>query len=295
MKKISLGSWAFTYGPYEEKPISFKESARYLSNSGYDGIEIGGFPPHITLERYPNTKTRRPLKSFLDDLNLAVSGYAADFGFLDPTILGNRENYLDLFTQFIDLCVDISSPVIRVDVVATPESIQPQEYENSLSTLTDIWRNCAEVAEKANVLVVWEFEPAFAFNKPSEIITVVNKVDHPNFKLLFDTSHAYMCGVIGARQMGKKEILAGGETELFDMLKENIGHIHLIDSDGTLYNNDTSTHAPFGYGKVDFQSLVPRFQAMKDIEWYCIDLCFWPGAWELVEPSLLFLRDLFKP
>ena len=55
------------------------------------------------------------------------------------------------------------------------------------------------------MLLVWEFEPGFWLNKPSEVKNLVEAVDHAHFKLLFDTSHAYMGAVVGARQTGEKE------------------------------------------------------------------------------------------
>ena len=50
----------------------------------------------------------------------------------------------------------------------------------------------------------------------------------------------------GARQPGKKEVLPGGCLELARRLRGKINHIHLIDSDGTLHGEETSSHAPFG-------------------------------------------------
>jgi sugar phosphate isomerase/epimerase len=293
--RISLGSWAFTYGPYELAPVSFSDTAIRLAEAGYDGIEIGGFEPHITLERYPDSHSRRELRRFLDDLNLGVSSYAADFGKTDPITPGNRQAYLHLFYRFIEMCVDLKAPSIRVDCVLTPGSIGSTEYDTAMHSLSDTWREAAAIADQSGIAVVWEFEPAFVFNKPSEVIKVVESVGHPNFRVMFDTSHAYMCGVVGARQMGERETLAGGVAEFLDRLKDKIGHIHLIDSDGTLYQEDTSTHAPFGVGYIDFNGLAPRLRALPGIDWWCIDLCFWPGAWELVDPSLKFVRNLLKP
>ena len=68
------------------------------------------------------------------------------------------------------------------------------------------------------------------------------KVDHPNFLVMFDTCHAYMCGVVGARQLGKKETLPGGVVQFAHMLTGKIGAVHFIDSDGTLH--DTMKQAP---------------------------------------------------
>ena len=77
--KFSMGSWAFSFGPFASHPIPLLEIAKALASAGYDGIELGGYPPHVTLETYASMGSRRELKKTLDDLGLAVSGYAADF------------------------------------------------------------------------------------------------------------------------------------------------------------------------------------------------------------------------
>ena len=41
-------------------------------------------------------------------------------------------------------------------------------------------------------------------------------------------------------------------------------------------------HLPFGDGVVDFDTIVPVL-AKEDLpghDWWTIDLCFWPDAWE---------------
>ncbi len=292
MKKISLGSWAFSFGPFADHPIPFEKTVKRLSEAGYDGIEICGFPPHVTLEKYPTKQSRQELVKFLKDHNLGVSGYAADFSGVNPVIPGNKQKYLDLFRRNVEMCADIGSPAIRVDSIAAPGSIDESDYQAAFDRLADVWRDAAGIAQQAHMRLVWEFEPGFAFNKPSEILALHKKVNHPNFWLMFDTSHAYMCAVVGARQHGAKETLPGGVEELLAMLKGRIGAIHLIDSDGTLHGDETSTHRPFGEGHVDFASVVPKLLEVPNIDWWCIDMCFWPGSWELVEPSIAYVRNL---
>ena len=293
--KVSLGSWAFCFGPYSDHPVPFDTTAKRLSEAGYDGIEICGFPPHVTLDKFPSAASRAGLKRFLDSLRLGVSGYAADFSSASPVLAGNKQKYLDLFQRNLDLCAALGIPAIRADTVSGPFDVPPEDRAAAMDRLADVWRDAAALAQRAGIRLVWEFEPGFAFNKPSEILALHAQVDHPNFRLMFDTSHAYMCGVVGARQPGPKETLPGGVAQFLAMLDGRIGAIHLIDSDGTLHHDETSTHRPFGEGFIDFASLAPRLLAVPDIDWWCIDLCFWAGSWELVDSSLAFVRNLLRP
>ena len=290
--KISLGSWAFSFGPFAANPIPFEKTVKRLSDAGYDGIEICGFPPHVTLDKYPTTESRKELVRFLDSHHLGVSGYAADFSSVNPVAEGNKQKYLDLFRRNVQLCKDIGSPAIRVDSVAAPGSIDDNDYHASFDRLAGVWREAAGIAKDAGMRLVWEFEPGFAFNKPSEVLAMHQRVAHPNFWVMFDTSHAYMCAVVGARQHGARETLPGGVPELLKKLEGRIGSIHLIDSDGTLHGDETSTHRPFGEGFIDFKSLAPQLLAVPNIDWWCIDMCFWAGSWELVESSREFVADL---
>lgn len=290
--KISLGSWAFSFGPYAANPVSWEQTVRRAAETGYDGVEICGFPPHITVESYATPNSRRAVRRLLEDLNLGVSGYSADFTAVNPTVAANRRRYLDLFERNVELCAGIGSPVIRVDTGAAPGSLSETEYQDAFDRLADLWREAAERAEPAGVKVVWEFEPGFVFNKPSEVVRLHERVGHRNFRILFDTAHAYMCSVVGARQQGRTETLKGGVLELLRMLQGRIGHVHIIDSDGTLYGDETSTHRPFGEGRIDFKALAPALVALPGIEWWCVDHCFWAGCWDLVGSSLNFVRNL---
>ena len=212
--KISLGSWAFSFGPYADHPIPFDTTIERLSRAGYDGVEICGFPPHVTLDAYPTPESRQEVVRLLRDRHLGVSGYSADFSAVNPGIRGNRERYLDLFRRNLEMCVDLGSPMIRVDSGSAPGAIDQREYPAAMDWLADVWHEAAALAGRAGVRVAWEFEPGFVFNKPSEVIDLHRKVDHRNFTVMFDTAHAYMCAVVGARQEGAQGGASGGRRRI---------------------------------------------------------------------------------
>lgn len=80
------------------------------------------------------------------------------------------------------------------------------------------------------------------------------------------------------------------------MAKDRIGLVHVIDSDGTLNETGTSTHAPFGDGNINFDEVIPAFlhEANYKGDWWAIDLCEWPNAWEVAEDCFKFVDKFNK-
>ncbi len=288
--KISFGSWAYIFGPHARVPLNLGESARRIAAAGYDGIEISGFPPQLTFDA--TAGERAEAKRILSDLGLGVSGYAPDFTMVNPLMESNRQRYLDMVRRALDVCAEMGSPSMRVDSIAAPGSIPDLDYISSSRRLASLWRDSAEAAAERKVRIVWEFEPGFVFNKPSEVVELYERVGHPNFQILFDVSHAYLCSVTGARQQGETETLAGGVVEFLSLLSGRIGHVHVVDTDGTLYGEETSTHCPFGEGVIDFQELGPKLRGIPGLTWWCVDLAFRSDQERVLRSCLEFARKL---
>jgi len=274
--KLSLGSWAFTFGPFSNDPWPFSRVLEFIAEAGYDGVEINGFRPHPHPDDYNTAAKCKELVNVIEGYRLGISGYAPPFGDVPPAEV-DSETYLSIFRKSLFFCEYCGISTLRIDTVSPPKVLPPAEYETRFKCLTKTWHLAAEEAAKVGVRVVWEFEPGFWLNKPSEVNRVVKAVDHENFKLLFDTSHAYMGAVMGARQTGNKELLRGGVAEYGRFLGTTVGHLHLIDSDGSMHNNETSTHVAFGQGKIDFTRVLAEMKpVISNLPWWCVDFCFNP-------------------
>jgi len=102
-----------------------------------------------------------------------------------------------------------------------------------------------------------------------------------------------MVAGIGANQQGEKEVLPGGGTGTSRKAERKITHVHVIDSDGTLNEHNTSTHNPFGTGHLNFDKLLPAIQtAGVPNDWWSVDLCFWPNAWDVTAQSKKYLDGM---
>jgi sugar phosphate isomerase/epimerase len=294
--KLSIGTWAYMFGKYADNPISMEEVAKGLGDLEFDGLALGGFKPHGHYELYPTKEDRKKLVDLFKSYGLEINAYAADmwsYPFAGGEA-GMVEKYEEAYDKSLEMCADCGIPIIRIDTVSPTPYPDDFDYPRVWDKVVDMFRKDAEKAKKEGILVVWEFEPGFIFNKPSEIVKMVNDVGMDNFKLQVDTCHVQMCAVVGARQYGEKEVLKGGQIEFFEMVNGMIGDIHIIDSDNTLHDDETSTHAPFGEGVINFEEVIPAIvKAGYTSEWWTIDLCFWPNAWEITEDSKKYVDSLF--
>lgn len=284
MKRISIGTWAYSIGPYASSPVPFDEVVDKLAALGFQGVELGGFPPHPNPDDLPAKEQRQAVTARIREKGLEWSGLAANLWGEKLINTCDTAPYVAEFTKNVVFCSDLGIETIRVDTVQPPTIFTEVDEETARKRVVSAWQECTRIAADAGVRVVWEFEPGFAFNKPSDIFRIVEEVGSDNFSVMYDTCHAHMVAAVGARQPGARETLPGGALELAQRLRGKIGHVHLIDSDGTLHDDETSTHAPIGEGLLNFDELIPELnRSGVPHDWWTIDLCFWPDAWAVTE------------
>lgn len=303
--RISIGTWAYLFNQ-DEPTNDFHIILHKLQDLGYDGVELGSFGPHPSPATHPTRASRAKLKKQIADHGLALSGIAIDlWAFKAPGVSILEEipsAYLTAFLGWCQFASELDAKTVRVDTVVGPGHFESDPEgqklgaEKGMDRLAAVWDKCSKMAADYGLNVCWEFEPGFAFNKPSEILKLVDAVKakgNPNFGVLYDTCHAHMCAAVGANHQGQKETLPGGALELLEKLSGKITHVHLIDSDGSLNEHNTSTHNPFGTGALNFDQLVPAIQkAGVPNDWWCVDLCFWPHAWDVTAESKKYLDGL---
>jgi sugar phosphate isomerase/epimerase len=232
---------------------------------------------------------RLELAAKMRERGLGFSGIAANLWGEKLINTDDQSKYIFEFRRNSDFARDLGISTIRVDCVQPPTIHREVDYATAFDRVVRTWRTCCDIAAANGQVVTWEFEPGFAFNKPSDILRVYDAVDKPNFGLLYDTCHGQMVGVNGARQEGAKEVFPT-QIDFLRSLSGRINHIHLIDSDNSCHKaadgtDETSAHPPFGAGVLDFDALVPELIKASRLpdDWWAIDLCFYPDAWGATE------------
>ena len=286
MKKISISSWAIDQ--------AMPDLCRGAKKIGYDGISLGGFAPYGAnpeLQKTPE-EIDRYKKNFIDN-GLEVADYAIDLWAYDA--LKQTNEWRTAYTRALKFAQKFGmTDIIRIDTDAKPVLPVGMTYSDVKKFYIRHFKEMAQEAAENGFHIVWEFEPGFIVNEPDSIMEVVMGVNVPNFTLLFDTCHAYnvSLGLNGIEPC----ILKGGILEFIEMAKGYIGHVHLIDADGTLNKDNTSEHVPFGDGKINFDEVIPALMNVGGYhaDWWSIDLCLWPNAWEVTEKCFRYVDALNK-
>ena len=295
-KRTSIGSWAFTIGPYAAHPIDFDTVCTKLKDLGFNGVELGAFPPHPNpgnpagsndgwTGAMPEKSQRAELKAQMAERGLGFSGICANLWGEKLVNTDDPSKYIQEFQKSSDMGHDLGIGGIRVDTVQPPTIHREIDYNTAINRVIKTWQTCSDIAASNGQYVTWEFEPGFAFNKPSDIIRIHDGVNRPNFGILYDTCHGQMVGINGSRQEGTREVYPN-QIDFIHSLAGRINHIHLIDSDNKCHKDatgadETSAHPPFGLGVLDFDAIVPELVKASRLnhDWWTVDLCFWPDAW----------------
>ena len=299
-KRSSIGSWAYTIGPYASNPVDFDTVLGKLKALGFDGVELGGFPPHPNpgnpngandgwAGALPEKSQRAELAARMKSMGMAFSGIAANLWGEKLINTDDQSKYIAEFKKNSDFSKDVGIQGVRVDCVQPPTIHREIDYATAMQRVVKTWQTCSDIAAGNGQYVTWEVEPGFAFNKPSDAVRIHDAVNRANFGIQYDTCHGQMVGVVGARHEGGKEVFPS-QVDYIRMLNGRINHIHLIDSDNTCHkdangNDETSAHPPFGLGVLNFDEIVPELTkaARLSHDWWTIDLCFWPDAWAATE------------
>ncbi|MEM6899336.1 MAG: sugar phosphate isomerase/epimerase [Pseudomonadota bacterium] len=293
-RKIAFGTWCFQFTPYDTHPVGLDDVLKKAAEIGYDGVSLDG--NHADPESHPTEASRKDLASKIADHGLEVSEYNPKIGVVGGIVIQYQpDTWLKTIEENLKFVNDCGfTKTLRVDTRATPSYMVDSDYNRAWETTVYAFKKASQMAAKYGMQIVWEFEPGFLFNTPSEVVKMWKDVDEPNFMLELDTAHVYLISELGALQHTKQETLPGGQLEMIEMCQDKIGLLHIIDNDGSLYEGITSMHNAFGTGNVDFDAVMPalRDSAKYTGDWWVVDLVFNADAWNILQDAKHFVDNL---
>src|SRR5712692_10930991 len=117
-KRSSIGPWAYMIGPDATNPIDFNTVCKKLKELGFDGVELGAFPPHPNPGNpngpndnwpgaMPEKSQRQELRAKLADRGLALSGIAANLWGEKLINTDDQSKYVAEFRKNSEFCRDL--------------------------------------------------------------------------------------------------------------------------------------------------------------------------------------------
>lgn len=290
--KMAVGTWAWVFGPYAQRPVPLLAVARAVKEIGYDGVELTG-GPHVHPDDLRTPEERRALTRLLADEGLAVASLGGPVGGGSPLAV-ERETYLDSVKRYVELCSGVGIGALRV---SSGRQAQPSvDVEAGFARLIDYWGQAAGLAAQAGIRLLWEFEPNQFASRPNDVRRVVDAVASPSLKVMFDLSHAYVASVSGKGVPEPGQPLAGGLVAFVHLLGQRIGRLHVADTDGGTMPNGGSKRRRLGEGRVDFDATLTALRQVSHGQigdgWWTLDLHGEEDATAVARQSKAFMDAL---
>ena len=180
------------YSAWGMRDLPVDEQVRLVASLGYRGIELVCIPESSTDVATLDRAERRRIRGLLDESGLALPSIAGHADVLDPDPDGLAANLGRIRAAF-DLAADLAGPSGPPCVVLMGYG-HPDRYDEERETIAERFRGLAEDAGRRGVTIGFEFHVGQTFDRPERILWLLDRVDHPAFRLNFDVSHLDVMG-----------------------------------------------------------------------------------------------------
>ncbi len=237
----------------------------FARGEGFDGVElVQGWPAG----NYPNPEEQGridAIKHFYDAYKIQIFSVqtGADGAFAPD--LEARKDWLREFEHQARFARSVGAECIGT---WPGGGLRGQTIDHAIEHLVDSFRKAGDIAGALGLQAAFEIEPPFVFNTEDHLIRILDGVDHPHFKTIYDPSHF--------------DLMNGSTGKPHEMLNrvgvKNIGYVHFTDADGTLREGETSKHLPCGDGHVDIEASLRALAEGGFEGWIMMD------EWQVPDP-----------
>lgn len=193
---MKLGLSSYSFRPLlANGDLTIESMFDWLAEHDAEHLEIATFSlaPDARDPSYDLSCDEQAIERLLASVartGIPVSGLCLGANFLGTE--AERQRQIDLVRRHVDLCQRLGAGFLRHDVV--PWNLRASEIadlETTIVTLADASREVAEYAAARGVVTSVE-DHGFFINASENLLTLVQAVDHSNFKLTVDIGN-FLC------------------------------------------------------------------------------------------------------
>lgn len=248
-----------------KKNFPLWEILDFASREGFDGVELvsnwpmGGYPKSGEEGRI------RALRRLYDGFGLQIFSIQLGVGEAFAPDAGARKTWVDQFRDHAKFAKLAGCSCIGM---WPGGGLRGQTIDEAIDRLAGSFREAGNIAADLGLMAAFEIEPPFVFNTEEHLKRILQRVDHPALKTIYDPSHF--------------DLMNGSTGRPHEMLQrigvKNIGYVHLTDTDGTLRDGGTSKHLPVGDGHANIPESLRALREGGFRGWIMVD------EWEIPDP-----------
>lgn len=260
---IGLNGFMSSAGEYGHQ-FRLEDILDFARRTGFDGVELVQGWPAGDYPRPDETEAIAALKKLYADHGLQIFslqlGVAEAFA-PDPAV---RRQWLATFRQRATVAQQLGCDCVGM---WPGGPLGDQTIDQAIDHLAESFRAAGRIAGDLGLLAAFEIEPPFVFCTEDHLKRILEQIDTPHLKTIFDPSHF--------------DLMSGSRGKPHEMLQrigvQHIGYVHLTDCDGTIFRG-TSRHFPCGDGHVDIDAALDTLKQGGFTGWIMID------AWMIEDP-----------
>jgi sugar phosphate isomerase/epimerase len=257
----SFSSGARKYG----KVYPIWEVLDFVARQGFDGVELVGNWPMGDYPKAAETDRVRALRRLYDAYGLRVFSIQTGAAGAFAPDESSQKRWIEEHRDRVAFCRQLGCECIGV---WPGGGLRGQTLDEAFKRLAGSFREAAQIAADAGLVMAFEIEPPFVFNKEEHLTRILEETGHPNLKVIYDPSHF--------------DLMNGSTGRPHEMLGrvgvKNIGYVQLTDTDGTLRDGGTSKHVACGDGHADILMSLRVLREGGFRGWIMMD------GWEVPDP-----------
>lgn len=257
--KCGIGLNGFMSSSQEYRKIyPLWEILDFTARQGFDGVELvdgwpmGGYPSPDESER------ATALKRMYDQYGLRIYTMQTGGSGAHAADADARQDWVRRFADYVRLGRQLGCEFIG----HWPSGglAGNGDVDHAIDHLAASYREAAAICADAGMHLSFEIEPPFIFNTFDHLQRILAGVNHRACKTNYDPSHF--------------DLMSGSRGKPEEMLQkigvQHIGHVHLTDTDGTIFKG-TSRHLPCGDGHCDIAASLKTLRDGGYAGWIMID------------------------
>ena len=252
-----------------------EKTMEYISKVGYQGLEMAPFTLASSVEKISAAR-RREIRLLAENYDLEIIGLhwllASPKGL---SITSADEGIRNRTAEYLKSLIDFSSEIgAKLLVFGSPKQRyieKDSSYKEARKWAKEVFVRSLDKAKERGVTVC--LEPLARrgtnfINTAKEAVSLIEEIDHPNFKLHLD--------VMAMSDEGRS---------IPEIIRENWKHLFHF------HANDANNLGP-GFGKVDFGPILKTLKEVKYSGFISVEVFdLSPGPKRIAEESFIYLKN----